>query len=58
MTFADYLSSKKIDATRFAAEDPVTYAAWARLFDQMSPASFTVYKKFLLNPTRRKYLLR
>lgn len=58
MTFTEYLTSKKIDATRFAAEAPAVYAEWARLFDQMSPASFTVNKKFLLNPTRRKYLLR
>ena len=58
MTFTEYLISKKIDHARFAAAEPQTYADSARLFEQMSPASFTVYKKFLLNPTRRKYLLR
>lgn len=58
MTFTDYLTSKKIDAARFAAAEPQTFAEWAALFDRMHPESFTVQKKFLLNPTRRKYLLR
>lgn len=58
MTFTDYLISKKIEPTRFATEDPATYTEWQTLFDQMGPANFTVYKKFLLNKTRRKYLLR
>jgi hypothetical protein len=58
MTFTDYLASKKIDADRFAAAEPKTYAEWAALFVRMHPESFTVQKKFVLNPTRRKYLLR
>ncbi len=58
MTFTDYLTSKKIDAVQFAAAEPKTYAEWAELFARMHPESFTVQKKFLLNPTRRKYLLR
>jgi hypothetical protein len=58
MTFTDYLLSKKIDPVQFAAADPKRYAEWAELFASMHPESFTVQKKFLLNPTRRKYLLR
>lgn len=58
MTFTEYLITKKIDSARFVADDPLVYADWERLFDQMGPTSFTVYKKFLLNKTRRKYLLR
>ena len=58
MTFAAYLAEKKIDAARFAADDAKTYAEWERLFGQMNPESFTVQKKFLLNPIRRKYLVR
>ena len=58
MSFTDYLTSKKIDAAQFAAAEPDTYAQWAALFVCMHPESFTVQKKFLLNPTRRKYLLR
>jgi hypothetical protein len=58
MSFRDYLISKKIDADRFAAAEPQTYTEWAELFARMHPESFTVQKKFLINPTRRKYLLR
>ncbi|MBO0939653.1 hypothetical protein J2I47_24100 [Fibrella sp. HMF5335] len=58
MTFEEYLATKKIDAVRFAAEDPVIFDEWSRLFDQVSVESFTVQKKFLLNLTRRKYLMR
>jgi hypothetical protein len=58
MTFKEYLATKKIDVARFAAEDPVIFDQWSRLFDQVSAESFTVQKKFLLNTTRRKYLMR
>jgi hypothetical protein len=58
MSFNEYLISKKIDAGAFKMDDPVRYTEWERLFDKMSPESFTVHKKFLLNTTRRKYLLR
>ncbi|MEZ0539572.1 hypothetical protein [Fibrella arboris] len=58
MTFIEYLASKKIDAAKFAAADPAMYTQWAALFAEMHPESFTVQKKFILNPTRRKYLLR
>lgn len=58
MTFIEYLATKKIDAVRFAVEDPAIFDQWSRLFDQMSAESFTVQKKFLINTTRRKYLMR
>ncbi len=57
MNFIDYLRLKKIDPVRFAEAEPALFAAWASLFEQMSPDSFTAQKKFLLNPIRRKYLI-
>lgn len=58
MEFEEYLVQKKIDASQFQQIDPEQYAEWKREFEQMSPASFTVQKKFLLNDIRRKYLVR
>lgn len=58
MTFADYLAQKKIDADRFQLAEPERFGEWQREFAQMHPESFTVQKKFLLNDTRRKYLVR
>ncbi|GAB3696643.1 hypothetical protein GCM10027592_19990 [Spirosoma flavus] len=58
MTFEAYLVQKKIDVDRFRQDEPERYVEWAREFEQMHPDSFTVQKKFLLNDTRRKYLVR
>ena len=58
MEFDHYLDEKKIDARQFQQLEPERYAEWKREFEQMNPASFTVQKKFLLNDTRRKYLVR
>ncbi|WP_020606957.1 hypothetical protein [Spirosoma spitsbergense] len=58
MTFDDYLAQKKIDADRFQQAEPERFSEWQREFAQMHPESFTVQKKFLLNDTRRKYLVR
>lgn len=58
LLFADYLLTKRINATLFHQAEPARYNEWAREFDQMHPESFTVQKKFLLNDTRRKYLVR
>lgn len=58
MTFDDYLTRKKIDADQFQQAEPERFREWQREFAQMHPESFTVQKKFLLNDTRRKYLVR
>lgn len=58
MEFAEYLRQKKVDPDLFRAGDPERYAEWERLFAQVNPESFTAQKKFLLNNTRRLYLLR
>ena len=58
MDFEEYLTQKKIDGNQFRLRDEERYDEWKREFDQMSPASFTVQKKFLLNDIRRKYLVR
>ncbi|WP_460978612.1 hypothetical protein [Spirosoma knui] len=58
MTFDEYLIQKKIDAARFRQSEPDRYVEWEREFSQLHPESFTAQKKFLVNDTRRKYLLR
>lgn len=58
MEFEEYLLQKKIDAHVFQRTEPARYAEWKNEFVQLHPASFTAQKKFLLNDTRRKYLVR
>lgn len=55
MTFEEYLITKKIDATQFKKSEPQRFDEWKYLFAQMHAESFTAQKKFLINPTRRKY---
>jgi hypothetical protein len=57
MTFQEYLTSKKIDAARFATHEPHQYAEWEREFGLLHPESFTAQKKFLINALRRRFLL-
>jgi hypothetical protein len=58
MTFEEYLISKKIDSASFKAAEPSRWKEWNDLFDQVSEQSFTAQKLYLINPTRRKYLLK
>ncbi|MFT5886885.1 MAG: hypothetical protein ACI9IP_003356 [Arcticibacterium sp.] len=58
MTFSDYLLSKKIDKKALQKGEPDMYIEWETLFNSVHPDSFTLQKKFLLNPMRRKYLLK
>jgi len=55
MEFDEYLKSKKIEAARFAAQEPGRYADWKAAYGQMHPESFTTAKKFLINEVRRRY---
>lgn len=57
MTFEEYLISKKIDAVQFKKSESQRFEEWRYLFAQMHPESFTAHKKFLINTTRRKYLI-
>ncbi|MFT4733442.1 MAG: hypothetical protein ACI9DJ_001379 [Algoriphagus sp.] len=57
ITFLDYLLSKKIDRKSFQEGEPAMFIEWETLFNSVHPDSFTLQKKFLLNPMRRKYLL-
>jgi hypothetical protein len=57
MTWEAYLESKKIDSTRFKTAEPERWQEWHDLFAEMSPASFTAQKLYLINSIRRKYLL-
>jgi hypothetical protein len=56
--FEAYLISKKIDSAEFLKAEPDTWKNWKNEFDQMHPASFTAQKLYLINPIRRKYLLK
>jgi hypothetical protein len=58
MTFEEYLISKKIDGQAFRAAEPRLWNEWNGLFEAMSPASFTAQKLYLINPLRRRYLLK
>jgi len=58
MTFEEYLISKKIASEPFRAAEPALWNEWNLLFEKMSPASFTAQKLYLINPLRRKYLLK
>lgn len=57
MTFDEYLIGKKISKEKFAKAEPEMFQEWKELFEQMHPESFTMHKKFLINPIRRKYHL-
>jgi hypothetical protein len=58
VNFSEYLISKKIDENAFAAAEPENFQLWKAEFEQMHPNSFTVQKLNLINPLRRKYLLK
>ena len=58
MDFEAYLISKKIDSAEFLKAEPNLWASWKIEFEQMHPTSFTAQKLYLINPIRRKYLLK
>ncbi len=57
MTFEVYLLDKKIDRQKFQEAEPERFKEWESVFQKVSPDSFTMQKKFLINPIRRKYLI-
>ncbi|MFY0628283.1 MAG: hypothetical protein JXR07_18450 [Reichenbachiella sp.] len=56
--FISYLASKKINAQDFRKAEEKLYKEWEEIFANVNPASFTAQKLFLINPLRRKYLLK
>jgi hypothetical protein len=58
VNFEEYLISKKIDGLAFSKAEPDLFQTWKQEFEQMHPNSFTVQKLNLINPVRRKYLLK
>ena len=58
MNFEAYLASKKIDSSAFQKAEPHVWENWQKEFDQMHPATFTAQKLYLINPVRRKYVLK
>ena len=58
MSFEEFLKNKKIDENLFKKAEPERWEVWKTLFEQMHPNSFTAQKKFLINDTRRRYLLK
>ena len=58
MNFEDYLRSKKIDSEAFRKSEPEVWTEWAKEFEHLSAASFTAQKLYLINPVRRKYILK
>ena len=58
MTFEEYLASKKIDQGLFKDAEPRLFQEWKNEFEQVHPNSFTAQKLYLINPIRRKYVLK
>jgi hypothetical protein len=58
VNFEEYLISKKIDSVALKKAEPALWQEWSDLFEQMSAASFTSQKLYLINPLRRKFLLK
>jgi len=58
VNFEDYLKSKKIDSAAFLRSEPERWKTWSAEFEQVHPNSFTLQKLNLINPLRRKYLLK
>ena len=58
MTFEEFLTDKKINPAAFKVGDPSLWKEWSLLFEEMSVVSFTAQKLYLINPLRRKYLLK
>ena len=58
MSFEEYLREKKIDASLFKSNEPDRWHEWNTIFIEVSPASFTAQKLYLINPIRRKYPLK
>jgi hypothetical protein len=58
VNFEDYLQSKRIDSSAFQKSEPHLWNTWKAEFEQMHVASFTAQKLYLINPVRRKYLLK
>jgi len=58
MSFEEYLREKKIDALSFKNNEPERWHEWNTIFVELSPASFTAQKLYLINPIRRKYPLK
>lgn len=57
-SFEEYLVSKKIDSVAFKMAEPNMWHTWKIEFEQVHSNSFTVQKLNLINPVRRKYLLK
>lgn len=55
MTFEEYCITKKIDPILFNSTENQKFNELKVMFEQVSEASFTQQKLFLINPIRRKY---
>ena len=58
MNFEDYLLDKKIDTNAFKSAEPDRWSEWNTIYLELSQASFTAQKLYLINPIRRKYPLK
>jgi hypothetical protein len=58
MTWDEYCHKKRIDSTAFRGAEPIMWAEWKTMFEQMHPNSFTEQKKFMINDVRRRFQLK
>lgn len=56
-TFEEFLSTKKIDYSKFLKAEPIVFLQWKQEFGQMHQDSFVMQKKFSINAIRRKYTI-
>jgi len=57
MNWEEYCISKKIDSEKFRLAQPAKWSELKKIFEQVSPISFTEQKKFIINDLRRRFLL-
>ena len=55
MSFKEYLTNKNIDSDAYKASAPNQWLAFATIFAQMHPKSFTMQKLNLINGIRRQF---
>lgn len=58
MEFEEYCTKKNIDAKAFEDAEKHYYAELKAIFDQISEASFTQQKMFIVNKIRRNYQIK
>ncbi|HLO43446.1 MAG TPA: hypothetical protein VK175_03870 [Leadbetterella sp.] len=57
LSFEEFLTSKKIDFSKFLKSEPIMFSQWKQDYSKIHPESFVMQKKFQINAIRRRFLL-